>query len=96
VTETHGKSVLRRPWLKRAQFKRSPQASLVNDMAGTGALQPAPFVNAEYMARHMNSVVRVVGTLVDASPGNVKLKTSDAQIVSVRFKRNGRSRAKPS
>jgi Replication factor A protein 3 len=47
-------------------------------------LEPAPFVNAEYMARYMNRTVRLVGSLVDTQPGNVQLKSSDNQTVTVR------------
>lgn len=48
------------------------------------AMQPAPFVNAEYMARHNGRVVRLVGTLMEAAPGTVQLKSSDNAVVTVR------------
>ena len=48
---------------------------------------PAPFVNAELMQRHMNGCVRLVGSMTNVDPngGSVQLKTSDNQIVTVRF-----------
>ena len=80
---------LRRPRIACKQFERTARW-FAFDMT-VAAMQPAPFVNAEYMARHNGRVVRLVGTLVETAPGSVQLKSSDNAVVTVRLCAKGQA-----